>query len=104
MRNISLSLAALTLVLAGSLTSVAFADTERQHTTQRADREIGGESATTLQSQVSTPSVGKLGPAKGSENVSDARGGAYDSAYQFRDATGHPLGGWQSVIYGTVNY
>jgi hypothetical protein len=91
MRNISLSLAALTLVLAGSLTSVAFADTERQHALQRADRENGGESTTTLQSQTKSDLV-----------VSDASG-IYDSSDNFRDATGHPLSGWGYLVYGSVS-
>lgn len=90
MRNISVSLAALTFVLAGSLTSVAFADTEKQHVAGRADRDT--VSATNVQSQTQSDLV-----------VSDASG-IYDNAYQFRGTTGHPLGGWQSVIYGTINY
>jgi hypothetical protein len=90
MRNISLSLAALTLLLAGSLTSVAFADTEKQHVAGRADRDT--VSATTVQSQTKSDLV-----------VSDASGGIYDNADKFRDSMGHPLAGWQYVIYGTVN-
>jgi len=89
MRNISLSLAALTLVLAGSLTSVAFADTEKQHVTGRADRDTA--SAPAVQSQTKSDLV-----------VSDASG-IYDNADKFRDSTGHPLAGWDYVIYGTVN-
>ena len=103
MRNISLSLAALTFVLAGSLAPVAFADTESQHAHQRADLQVGGES-TTVQSQVSTPNLGNAAPTKGTDNkVSDASGGVYDNADQFRDSAGHPLAGWQYVIYGTVS-
>jgi hypothetical protein len=49
MRTISLSLAALALVLAGSLTSVAFAaNLERAHREQRADQYAG---------QTTTPSL-----------------------------------------------
>jgi len=89
MRNISLSLAALTLVLAGSLTGVAFADTEKQHVAGRAD--LDTVSATVVQSQTKSDLV-----------VSDASG-IYDNADKFRDSTGHPAAGWGYVIYGTVN-
>jgi hypothetical protein len=62
MRNISLGLAALAIVLVGSLTSVAYASTEALHAAQ--------------------PSTG-----------------IYDGADKFRDATGHPLSGWQNVTF-----
>jgi len=88
MRNISLSLAALTFVLTGSLTA-AFADTEKQHVAGRAD--LDTVSATAVQSQTKSDLV-----------VSDASG-IYDNADMFRDTTGHPLAGWGYVIYGTVN-
>ncbi len=89
MRIISLNLAALTLVLAGSLASGAFAETEKQHVFGRADRDT--VSATVVQSQTKSDLV-----------MSDASG-VYDSADKFRDSTGHPLSGWDYVIYGTVN-
>jgi len=86
MRNISLSLAALALVLGGSLASVANAN-ERQFADWRADRATAQTSY--IQSQAKSETV-----------VSDASAGVYDSTDKFRDSTGHPLSGWQNVIYG----
>lgn len=82
MRNISLSLAALAVILAGSLTSVAYASTESLHAAQRADRENG---------QVINTANDAM--------VADASAGVYDGADMFKDATGHPLPGWQNAIY-----
>jgi len=82
MRNISLGLAALAIVLAGSLTSVAYASTESLHAAQRADRENGQVTNTTSDAM-----------------VSDAWAGIYDGADKFKDAAGHPLSGWQNVVY-----
>lgn len=63
MRNISLSLAALAFVLAGSLTSVASANTTHD------------------------------------AMVANASAGVYDGADKFKDTTGHPLSGWQNLIF-----
>jgi hypothetical protein len=82
MRHISLGLAALAIVLAGSLTSVAYASTESLHAAQRADRENGALIKTARDAM-----------------VADAVAGTYDGADKFRDATGHPLPGWQNVVY-----
>jgi hypothetical protein len=91
MRNISLSLAALALVLAGSLTSVAHAaNLERDHREQRADLYAGKTVPTQMQ-------------ATGDAKTADASAGVYDDADKFRDASGHPLPGWQVVAFGTAN-
>lgn len=91
MRNISLSLAALALVLAGSLTSVAHAaNLERDYREQRADLYAGKTVPTPVQ-------------ARNDAKVADASASVYDNADKFRDATGHPLSGWQTVIFGTAN-
>jgi hypothetical protein len=79
MRNISLSLAALALVLAGSLTAVAQTTSlERQYREERSDY-----------AALATSTV-----------VADASAGVYDNMDQYRDSTGHPLPGWQNTIYG----
>jgi hypothetical protein len=89
MRNISLSFAALALVLAGSLTSVAYAaNLERDHREQRADVYAGQ----TISAQVQATLDAK---------TADASAGVYDNTDKFRDASGRPLSGWQIVVYGT---
>jgi hypothetical protein len=91
MRNISLSFAALALVLAGSLASVAHAaNLERDHREQRADQYAGQPVPTQLQA---------LSDAK----TADATAGVYDGADKFRDTSGHPLSGWQNAVFGTAN-
>ncbi len=86
MRYTSLSLAALALVLGGSLASAANAN-ERQFADWRADRATAQTSY--IQSQAKSETV-----------VSDASAGVYDTADKFRDSAGHPLAGWQYVTYG----
>jgi len=89
MRNISLSLAALALMLGGSLTSVAHAaNLERDHHEQRADLYAG-------------KTVPAQAQAKIDAKTADASAGVYDNADKFRDASGKPLSGWQIVVYGT---
>lgn len=79
MRNLSLSLAALALVLAGSLAAVAQPlNLERQNREERSDY-AALTTATT---------------------VADASAGVYDNSDKFRDGAGHPLSGWQNTIYG----
>jgi hypothetical protein len=91
MRNISVSFAALALVLAGSLTSVAdAANLERDHHEQRADLYAG--KTVPAQAQATT-----------NAKTADAAAGVYDNADKFRDASGHPLPGWQIVAFGTAN-
>jgi len=81
----------LALALTGSLTSVAYAaNLERDHHEQRADVYAGK----TVPAQAQANSAAK---------TADASAGVYDNADKFRDASGHPLQGWQIVAFGTAN-
>lgn len=88
MRKTSLTLAALTVALAGTLTSIARADDlGRDQSEQHADLAVGQTTHTEQEAKsVATAPKGSTG--------------IYDNLDQFRDSSGRPLPGWQQLFYG----
>jgi hypothetical protein len=88
MRRTSLTLAALAVVLAGSLTSIARAeDMGRDQSGQPADLTVA--QTTHIEQEAKSVAIAPKGST-----------GIYDNFDQFRDATGRPLPGWQQLFYG----
>ena len=88
MRRTSLTLAALAVVLAGSLTSIARAeDMGRDQSGQPADLTVA--QTTHIEQEAKSVAIAPKGST-----------GIYDNFDQFRDATGRPLPGWQHLFYG----
>jgi hypothetical protein len=82
MRNITLVAAALAVMLAGPLTTIAHADSEHDSRIERSDLGVG------------TPPTAEQ-QAKGATTKST---GTYDNYDRFRDPQGFPQPGWQNLF------